>query len=69
MVRERSYLRAFFLCSFAILMGRILALDYGEKRTGIAITDEFQIIASICHIREGVTVTIYIAASIHVPNS
>ena len=27
-------------------MGRILALDYGEKRTGIAITDEFQIIAS-----------------------
>ncbi|MEP6261665.1 MAG: Holliday junction resolvase RuvX [Gillisia sp.] len=27
-------------------MGRILALDYGLKRTGIAVTDEMQIIAS-----------------------
>ena len=27
-------------------MGRILAIDYGTKRTGIAITDELQIIAS-----------------------
>ncbi len=27
-------------------MGRILALDYGFKRTGIAVTDEMQIIAS-----------------------
>ena len=27
-------------------MGRILAFDFGEKRTGIAITDELQIIAS-----------------------
>ena len=27
-------------------MGRILAIDYGKKRTGIAITDEMQIIAS-----------------------
>jgi putative Holliday junction resolvase len=27
-------------------MPRILALDYGLKRTGIAVTDEFQIIAS-----------------------
>ncbi|MDV7139635.1 Holliday junction resolvase RuvX [Maribacter sp. TH_r10] len=27
-------------------MGRIVALDYGKKRTGIAITDELQIIAS-----------------------
>ncbi|MGV8945991.1 MAG: Holliday junction resolvase RuvX [Lutibacter sp.] len=27
-------------------MARILALDYGEKRIGIAITDELQIIAS-----------------------
>ncbi|WP_298370598.1 Holliday junction resolvase RuvX [uncultured Lutibacter sp.] len=27
-------------------MGRILAFDYGTKRTGIAITDELQIIAS-----------------------
>lgn len=27
-------------------MARILALDYGKKRTGIAITDELQLIAS-----------------------
>ena len=27
-------------------MARVLALDYGEKRTGIAVTDELQIIAS-----------------------
>lgn len=27
-------------------MGRILALDYGKKRTGIAVTDIMQIIAS-----------------------
>ena len=27
-------------------MGRILALDYGKKRTGIAVTDPLQIIAS-----------------------
>lgn len=27
-------------------MARIMALDYGSKRTGVAITDEFQMIAS-----------------------
>jgi putative Holliday junction resolvase len=27
-------------------MGRILAIDYGEKRTGLAVTDDLQIIAS-----------------------
>ncbi len=27
-------------------MSRILALDYGEKKTGIAVTDELQLIAS-----------------------
>lgn len=27
-------------------MGRILAIDYGRKRVGIAVTDELQIIAS-----------------------
>ncbi len=27
-------------------MGRVLALDFGKKRTGIAVTDELQIIAS-----------------------
>ena len=28
------------------IMPRILAIDYGQKRTGIAVTDEMQIIAS-----------------------
>jgi len=27
-------------------MGRILALDYGQKRVGVAVTDELQIIAN-----------------------
>jgi len=27
-------------------LGRLLALDYGKKRTGIAVTDELQLIAS-----------------------
>jgi putative holliday junction resolvase len=27
-------------------LGRILAIDFGQKRTGIAVTDELQIIAS-----------------------
>ena len=27
-------------------MGRILAIDYGQKRVGIAVTDEFKIIAN-----------------------
>lgn len=27
-------------------MGRILAIDFGKKRTGIAVTDELQLIAS-----------------------
>ena len=27
-------------------MGRILAIDYGKKRTGIAVTDTLQIIAN-----------------------
>ena len=27
-------------------MARILAIDYGQKRTGLAVTDEMQIIAS-----------------------
>lgn len=31
-----------YLC----IMGRILAIDYGEKRTGLAVTDDLQIIAS-----------------------
>lgn len=31
---------------YVSILSRILAIDYGEKRTGIAITDELQIIAS-----------------------
>ncbi|MBT3872092.1 MAG: Holliday junction resolvase RuvX, partial [Flavobacteriaceae bacterium] len=27
-------------------MARLLAIDYGTKRTGIAVTDEMQLIAS-----------------------
>ena len=27
-------------------MGRLLAIDFGVKRTGIAVTDELQLIAS-----------------------
>ena len=34
-----------YFCKKSIL-GRILALDYGKKRTGIAVTDELQLIAS-----------------------
>jgi len=29
-----------------LILGRILALDYGVKRTGIAVTDELRLIAS-----------------------
>ena len=32
--------------NYVIILARILALDYGTKRTGIAVTDELQIIAS-----------------------
>ena len=35
-----------FLFHIFVLMARVLALDFGTKRTGIAITDELQIIAS-----------------------
>ena len=34
------------MCNFAIDMSRILAIDYGAKRTGIAVTDPMQIIAN-----------------------
>ena len=32
--------------NYVNILGRILAFDYGEKRIGIAVTDELQIIAS-----------------------
>lgn len=36
------------ICNFAkkIFMGRIMAIDYGQKRVGLAVTDELQIISS-----------------------
>lgn len=36
----------FILTLTLYIMARLLAIDYGTKRTGIAITDELQIIAS-----------------------
>lgn len=35
-----------YFCTKLFLMSRILAFDYGLKRTGIAVTDELQLIAS-----------------------
>lgn len=32
--------------NFAIIMSRILAIDYGKKRSGIAVTDTLQMIAN-----------------------
>lgn len=34
------------ICTFVASMSRILAIDYGRKRTGIAVTDPMQIIAN-----------------------
>ena len=42
MIQNRVRYKTVFLRS----MGRLLAIDYGSKRTGIAVTDEMQIIAS-----------------------
>lgn len=39
-------------------MGRALAIDYGRKRCGIAVTDEFQMIASpLCTVTSGDLIT------------
>ncbi len=35
-----------YFCKKLNNLGRILAIDFGQKRTGIAVTDELQIIAS-----------------------
>lgn len=41
-----------YLCRYLEDMARLLALDYGMKRVGIAVTDELQIIASgLCTVR------------------
>ena len=38
-------------------MGRIIAIDYGRKRTGLAVTDKMQIIANgLCTVPSGDTV-------------
>lgn len=34
------------ICTFVATMSRIFAIDYGRKRTGIAVTDPMQIIAN-----------------------
>lgn len=34
------------LCYLCVIMGRILSIDYGRKRTGIAVTDPMKIIAN-----------------------
>ena len=34
------------ICTFVATMSRILAIDYGRKRTGIAVTDPMQIVAN-----------------------
>ena len=39
-------------------MGRVLAIDYGRKRSGIAVTDELRIIASaLCTVPSGELIT------------
>lgn len=43
MIEKHTY---FSLIEINKKMPRILAIDYGKKRTGIAVTDELQIIAS-----------------------
>lgn len=46
-VRKIGYKNFMYFCSVnAIYMGRILAIDYGNKRVGLAVTDERQIIAN-----------------------
>ena len=42
---SRLVLKPYF-CPNILTMARILALDFGTKRTGIAVTDELQLIAS-----------------------
>ncbi len=50
--KNNLYSKNSYLCRFGKRkngMGRILAIDYGQKRTGIAVTDELQLIAnSLC---------------------
>lgn len=41
-------------------MGRILAIDYGKKRTGLAVTDPLQIIATALDVIESATLLNYL---------
>ena len=43
-------------------MPRVLAIDYGKKRTGIAVTDEMQIIASGLTTIPSETAIVFLAA-------
>lgn len=46
----RAVITVFFICKLIKLnsdtLGRIMSIDYGRKRTGIAVTDEMQLIAN-----------------------
>jgi putative Holliday junction resolvase len=41
-------------------LARVLALDYGTKRTGVAVTDSLQIIANPCETIETVALTSFL---------
>jgi putative holliday junction resolvase len=45
-VETRHCLVSTFFLYLCIKMGRIVAIDFGQKRTGIAVTDPLQIIAN-----------------------
>lgn len=46
-------------------MGRILAIDYGKKRTGIAVTDPLQIIATALDVIESPKLLGFLKAYFH----
>ena len=46
-------------------MGRILAIDYGLKRTGIAVTDPFQIIATALETVETAILIVFLKNYFH----
>lgn len=43
---DTTCLKALFLYKFKNKLSRILAIDFGKKRTGIAVTDDLKLIAS-----------------------
>lgn len=49
------------LCIFADMNGKILALDFGLKRTGVAMTDELCMIASPLETVESVNLSAFLA--------